>query len=299
MIGLPIAVFLLTRSMLLALASVPIAMAVPKRYLARMRRKRLETLETQLPDALLMMSGALRAGASFPSALEAVVHETAAPISQEFDLLMREIRLGIDLDIAMRNVEKRIPIPDFLMMTAAVTISREVGGNLAESLESVARTLREKLQMEGKIRALTSQGRMQGIVMTCLPLFLMLVLRYMEPKAMAPLFGEPVGWATLAVIGVMEFLGYVSIKQNHPHRRVNHAAIHCFCRQYRRDRDARRRLQIDQRPDRRRAARESRIPRPAAGVAAPALAARQFRGPSISASDSARSWSRKPICNCA
>jgi tight adherence protein B len=213
MVGLPIAVFLLTGSMLIAVASVPIAMAVPRRYLARMRKKRIEALEKQLPDALLMMSGALRAGASFPIALEAVVQESAAPISQEFDLLMREIRLGIDLDVAMRNVEKRIPIPDFLMMTAAVTIAREVGGNLAESLESVARTLREKLQMEGKIRALTSQGRMQGIVMTCLPLFLMLVLRFMEPKAMAPLFGEPVGWATLAVIGVMELLGYVSIKK--------------------------------------------------------------------------------------
>jgi tight adherence protein B len=142
-----------------------------------------------------------------------VVHETPAPISQEFDLLMREIRLGIDLDIAMRNVERRIPIPDFLMMTAAVTIAREVGGNLAEALESVARTLREKLTMEGKIKALTSQGRMQGIVMTCLPLFLMLVLRFMEPKAMAPLFTEPVGWATLAVIGVMELLGYFSISK--------------------------------------------------------------------------------------
>jgi tight adherence protein B len=213
MIGLPVAVFLLTRSFAIALASIPIAMVVPKRYLARMRQKRIETLEKQLPDALLMMSGALRAGASFPSALEAVVQETAAPISQEFDLLMREIRLGIDLDIAMRNIEKRIPIPDFLMMTAAVTIAREVGGNLAESLESVARTLREKLQMEGKIRALTSQGRMQGIVMTCLPLFLMLVLRYLEPRAMAPLFKEPVGWATLAVIGVMELLGYASIKK--------------------------------------------------------------------------------------
>jgi tight adherence protein B len=213
MIGLPIAVFLLTRSLLIAAACVPVAMAVPKRYLARMRRKRIEALEKQLPDALLMMSGALRAGASFPSALEAVVQETTAPISQEFDLLMREIRLGIDLDIAMRNIEKRVPIPDFLMMTAAVTIAREVGGNLAESLESVARTLQEKLQMEGKIRALTAQGRMQGIVMTCLPLFLMLVLRYMEPKAMAPLFGEPVGWATLAVILVMELLGYASIKK--------------------------------------------------------------------------------------
>ncbi|HEY4296515.1 MAG TPA: type II secretion system F family protein [Paraburkholderia sp.] len=213
MIGLPVAVFVLTRSIVIAAACVPIAMAVPKRYLARMRQKRIEALEKQLPDALLMMSGALRAGASFPSALEAVVQETSAPISQEFDLLMREIRLGIDLDIAMRNVEKRIPIPDFLMMTAAVTIAREVGGNLAESLESVARTLREKLQMEGKIRALTSQGRMQGIVMTCLPLLLMLVLHAIDGEAMAPLFNAPVGWATLAVIGVMELLGYASIRK--------------------------------------------------------------------------------------
>lgn len=213
MIGLPVMAFLLTRSIVIALLAAPIAMTLPKKYFKRMRKKRIETLEQQLPDALLMMSGALRAGASFPSALEAVVHETTAPISQEFDLLMREIRLGIDLDIAMRNVEKRIPIPDFLMMTAAVTIAREVGGNLAEALESVARTLREKLQMEGKIKALTSQGRMQGIVMTCLPLFLMLVLRFMEPKAMAPLFTDPIGWATLAVIGVMELLGYVSISK--------------------------------------------------------------------------------------
>jgi tight adherence protein B len=212
-IGLPVTVFLLSHSILIALASVPLAMMLPKKYLARMRKKRIEAVEKQLPDALLMMSGALRAGASFPAALEAVVSESAPPISQEFDLLMREIRLGIDLDIAMRNVEKRIPIPDFLMVTAAVTIAREVGGNLAEALESVARTLREKLQMEGKIKALTSQGRMQGIVMTCLPLFLMLVLRFMEPKAMAPLFSEPVGWATLAVIGVMETLGYLSISK--------------------------------------------------------------------------------------
>ncbi|NYH15300.1 type II secretion system F family protein [Paraburkholderia bryophila] len=213
MIMLPVLAFLLSHSILIALAAVPVALTLPKKTLRRMRKKRIETLEKQLPDALLMMSGALRAGASFPTALEAVVQESSAPISQEFDLLMREIRLGIDLDIAMRNVEKRIPIPDFLMMTAAVTIAREVGGNLAEALESVARTLREKIQMDGKIRALTSQGRMQGIVMTCLPLFLMLVLRFMEPKAMAPLFNEPVGWATLAVIGVMECLGYLSISK--------------------------------------------------------------------------------------
>ncbi|CAG4893473.1 type II secretion system F family protein [Paraburkholderia saeva] len=208
MIALPIAAFLLSGSVLVGIVALPLALMLPKKVVARMRAKRIVALEKQLPDALLMLAGALRAGASFPVALESVVHESTPPIAEEFDLLMREIRLGIDLDVAMRNVEKRIPVPDFMMVTAAITIAREVGGNLAEALESVARTLREKLQMEGKIRALTSQGRMQGIVMTCLPLLLMLVLRFIEPVAMAPLFSEPVGWATLGVIAVMEFLGY-------------------------------------------------------------------------------------------
>ncbi|CAG4908472.1 type II secretion system F family protein [Paraburkholderia saeva] len=208
MIALPIAAFLLSGSVLVGIVALPLALMLPKKIMARMRAKRIVALEKQLPDALLMLAGALRAGASFPVALESVVHESTPPIAEEFDLLMREIRLGIDLDVAMRNVEKRIPVPDFMMVTAAITIAREVGGNLAEALESVARTLREKLQMEGKIRALTSQGRMQGIVMTCLPLLLMLVLRFIEPVAMAPLFSEPVGWATLGVIAVMEFLGY-------------------------------------------------------------------------------------------
>jgi tight adherence protein B len=208
MIALPVAAFLLSGSVLVGIVTLPLALMLPKKVMARMRSKRIVALEKQLPDTLLMLAGALRAGASFPIALDSVVHESAPPISEEFDLLMREIRLGIDLDVAMRNVEKRIPVPDFMMVTAAITISREVGGNLAEALESVARTLREKLQMEGKIRALTSQGRMQGIVMTSLPLLLMLVLRFIEPVAMAPLFSEPVGWATLSVIAVMEFLGY-------------------------------------------------------------------------------------------
>jgi tight adherence protein B len=210
---LPLAAYLLSGSLVAAAAMLPLALALPRRYLGWLRNKRVAQLEQQLPDTLLMIAGALRAGASFPVALESTVHEATPPISQELDLLLREIHLGIDLEIAMRNVEQRIPVPDFLMVTAAITISREVGGNLAEALESVARTLRDKLQMEGKIKALTSQGRMQGIVMTCLPLALILVLRLMEPEAMAPLFGEPVGWATLGVIAVMEFLGYRSISR--------------------------------------------------------------------------------------
>ncbi|MDN7528224.1 type II secretion system F family protein [Burkholderia orbicola] len=210
---MPPITYLLFGSVLFAGLALVVALTAPGRMLAIMRRRRTSQLERQLPDVLLMMAGALRAGASFAVALESVVSESPAPISQELELLVRELRLGIDLDIAMQNIEKRIPVPDFLMVTAAVTISREVGGNLAEALESVARTLGAKLQMEGKILALTSQGRMQGIVMTLLPVGLMFVLDFMEPDAMAPLFHDRIGWMTLGVIGVMEFLGYKAISK--------------------------------------------------------------------------------------
>ncbi|QUN29293.1 type II secretion system F family protein [Cupriavidus sp. KK10] len=211
--ALPLLTWLVSQNVFFAVLSIPVSLLLPRALVKKMQRKRLMAIEDQMPDALLMMSSALRAGASFPMALESVVAESRPPISQEFDLLMREVRLGVDLMDALRNMEKRIPVPDFLMVTAAITISREVGGNLAETLESVARTLREKHQMEGKIRALTAQGKMQGLVMTGLPLFLIVVLNHMEPVAMAPLFNSPIGWGTLSVIAVMEMLGYKAISK--------------------------------------------------------------------------------------
>ncbi|NTZ88886.1 secretion system protein F [Burkholderia metallica] len=210
----PGAAYVITGTMMFALVSFPICvMFFPRHFVRTERVKRLRQVEEQLPDALLMMAGALRAGASFPSALSGVAEDLPPPISQEFELLIRELRVGVDLDEALENMERRLPIPDLMLVTAAVTISREVGGNLAEALECAARTLRAKHQMEGKVRALTSQGKMQGIVMTCLPLLLMVLLRFMEPAAMAPLFYSPMGWGTLAVIAVMEVLGYFSIRK--------------------------------------------------------------------------------------
>jgi len=109
-------------------------------------------------------------------------------------------------------METRLPMQDFIMVVAGMRISREVGGNLADILETLADTLRRKHQMEGKIKALTAQGRMQGIVMTGLPIFLMLILTYMEPEAMAPLYHEWYGWITLGIVGVMEVIGYLGIR---------------------------------------------------------------------------------------
>ncbi|PFH21002.1 MULTISPECIES: type II secretion system F family protein [Burkholderia] len=211
MLALPALVYAVSENLVFAVIAVPLSLLAPRLIVRRMQTKRLFNIERQLPDTLLMVASALRAGASFPIALESAVQESSPPISQEFALLIREIRLGVDMGDALEHMEKRIPVQDFLMATAAISISREVGGNLAETLETVARTLREKQQMEGKIRALTAQGKAQGWVMTGLPIFLIAVLDRMEPVAMAPLFDKPVGWATLAVIAVMEFLGYKAI----------------------------------------------------------------------------------------
>ena len=110
-------------------------------------------------------------------------------------------------------MEKRLPIPDFIIALSAIKIAREVGGNLIEVMETLANTLRRKASMEGKIDSLTSQGRLQGKVMTGLPVLLGLVLMQIEPEAMSKLFTTPVGWGTLTVIVVMETLGFMTIKR--------------------------------------------------------------------------------------
>lgn len=213
LVVVPAVVWLATDNPVIAAAAAAVVILIPKFAVNFLRKRRFKQFEMQLPDALLMVSGALRAGASLTVAMEGMVKEQRPPLAQEFSLMLREQRLGVDFDTALRNMEKRLPLPDFIMVVAGMRISREVGGNLADILETLADTLRRKQQMEGKIAALTAQGKMQGLVMTCLPLFLMLVLTHMEPEAMAPLYHTWYGWATLAVIGVMEVVGYVAIQK--------------------------------------------------------------------------------------
>jgi tight adherence protein B len=178
-----------------------------------MRKKRLRRFEEQLPDGLTMLSGSMRAGASLNIALENLVKEQPAPLSQEFELFMREQRIGTDFDVSLQHMEKRLPIQDFAMLSSALRINREIGGNLAEIIESLADTLRRKHQMEGKIDSLTAQGKLQGIVMTGLPVLLAFLLYFIEREAMEKLWTTPIGWTVMAVIIVMETMGYIMIKK--------------------------------------------------------------------------------------
>lgn len=213
LIALPVVAWFVTGSLVLVLMCVVLAFIGPRYVLRFIAERRLRQFEQQLPDALMMVTGALRAGASLPIALDSVASEAKPPISQEFDLLLRELRLGVDFGVALESMEKRVPLQDLALVTAGMALSREVGANLAETLESIAKTIRAKLQMEGKIRSLTAQGKMQGIIMAMLPVFLIMILNFMEPEAMEPLFSAWYGWVTMAVIVVTISIGYHFIRK--------------------------------------------------------------------------------------
>jgi len=209
----PLLIWLLVGDLLTAVAVFILLAVLPGILYARIRKKRLKKFEEQLPDGLMMLSGAMRAGASLNIALEGLVKEQPAPLGQEFELFMSEQRLGTDFEKSLDHMEKRLPIPDFAMLTSALRINREIGGNLAEIIESLADTLRRKQQMEGKIESLTAQGKLQGIVMTGLPLLLGVLLYFLEPESMEKLWTTTIGYGVLAVIFFMETLGYVMIRK--------------------------------------------------------------------------------------
>lgn len=198
---------------LLGLGSACAAAALPHPVLAWLRRRRLRRIEAQLADALQIVAGALRAGVALPAALQQLVREGRPPLAQEFDLLLREHRLGVRLDSALEHLAERVPLQAMTLVVAAMRIAIETGGSLAEALERVAVTVRSQLAMEGKVRALTAQGKLQAIVVGALPLVLLLVLEGMEPEAMQLLWTTRMGWATLAVIALLECFGILLIRR--------------------------------------------------------------------------------------
>ena len=213
LILIPIVLLVILDNPLVAVVSGVVVAFMPRYIVKYLQNSRLELFEKQLPDALLMVSGGMRAGASLSVALESMVKEQKPPLAQEFDLMLREQRLGVDFDNALSNMEKRMPLLDFVLLVAAMKITREVGGNFAEILESLSHTLRRKHEMEGKIKALTAQGKLQGIVMAMLPVFLLAILTFMEPDAMAPLYNTLYGWGVLLVVSIMITIGYLGIQK--------------------------------------------------------------------------------------
>lgn len=195
-------------------AMLVLALGISPRLLySTLKARRLRAAVNQLPDALLSVATNLRSGMSLTQALETVMVHQPAPLGQELGLTLRELRIGIPYAEALDNLHRRVPEIEVQLVIAAMKVSREIGGNLAEALERISVTLRRRLQMEGKIRSLTAQGKLQGIVMTGLPVFLGLSLYQLEPRAMRYLIEAWYGWVTIAVILTLEVVGYHFIQK--------------------------------------------------------------------------------------
>jgi len=213
MIAGTLVVWFVTDSILLAILGLVLLASMPRIIYARMRAARLKKFDQQLPDSLMMIAGGLRAGLSLTGALHHLVEEAPAPLRQEMGLVLRENRLGMPLDSALTNLARRVPTTTTILVVSAMRVANETGGGLAETLERTSTTVRRKLQMEDKIDALTSQGKLQAWVVGSMPIALMLVLNHIEPVGMHGLWHTTPGWIALAVIFVLEVIGVMLIRR--------------------------------------------------------------------------------------
>jgi tight adherence protein B len=178
-----------------------------------MKKRRAEKFKEQLVDALITLTNALRSGFSLPKAFQLIAHDMPRPICQEFSILVQELRLGIETEEGLRNMLKRMPSEDLDLVVTSVAISNSVGGNLAEVFDKIGETIRERRRIEGRIDSLTAQGKMQGIVVALLPIFVGCAINYLTPDIFEPMLTTWAGWIIIGVMCVMEAMGYFFIRK--------------------------------------------------------------------------------------
>jgi tight adherence protein B len=224
--GVPLVMVLL--SPLVSFLGSPIAWVVgivvgwwaPKFWLNRRKSSRLKAFNSGLSDTIMLLANSLRAGSSFLQSVEMVCREAQAPLSTEFSRVIREVNLGLPLDDALSNLGRRMKSDDLDLMITAIAIQHQVGGNLAEILDTIAFTIRERVRIKGEIRTLTAQQRMSGYVVGFLPVALVVLLSVIAPSFMAPmlqqppaLFGQPAGLFILGLGGLMMGIGFILIRR--------------------------------------------------------------------------------------
>ncbi|MFQ5341888.1 MAG: type II secretion system F family protein [Anaerolineae bacterium] len=186
---------------------------VPRLYIRHRRGKRLEAFNSQLEDVLMLVVGALRAGHSFLQALSIVVDEIPPPASDEFGRVVREVGLGLSLQEALANLVRRIDSDDLDMVVTAVNIQQEVGGELAQILDTISETIRERVRIEGEIRVLTTQQRYTGYVLGFLPIGLGILIFFLNPEYITPMFKPGPLLIVPAIALVLEFFGFLAIQR--------------------------------------------------------------------------------------
>lgn len=176
-------------------------------------QRRLKQFNAQLGDALILIANSLRTGYSFLQAIEMVSREMPQPISMEFGRLLKEMNLGVIAEDALNNMAKRMNSDDLDLVITAVVIQRQVGGNLAEILDNISNTIRERVKIKGEIKTLTAQGRVSGIIISLLPICVGVLIYMMNPEYIRMLFTHPAGKIMLTGAIVSQIIGIALIRK--------------------------------------------------------------------------------------
>ena len=186
---------------------------IPYGWVNGQKNRRMNQFSEQLPDSLDLMTSALRAGLSFPAALQLVAQESPEPLAQEFAITFDEQNLGLDVKEALINLTERVESLDLKFFVTAVIIQRETGGNLAEIMESIARIIRERFKILGDVKSRTAHGRLTGMILSILPLALGVFFTMIAPNYMLTFFRDPAGQALLMVCVVLQVMGFFWIRK--------------------------------------------------------------------------------------
>ncbi len=185
----------------------------PRFFISYLRKKRHQQFEAQLVDGLLVLSNALRSGMNLVQAIETLEQEMEAPISQEFGLVIRENRLGVNIEEALENLAKRIPSEDLSLLVTSINIVHGMGGNLMEIFDSMAEVIRERNKLKGKTDALTSQGKLQGIIVGLMPTVIGVIMYFMDPAAMQRMFTSAIGIISIGIMLGLQITGFFILKK--------------------------------------------------------------------------------------
>jgi tight adherence protein B len=188
------------RNVVIGLVLVLAAIIVPRLIVSQRRATRLRDFNSQLADTITLLANSMRSGYSLLQAMELVSREARPPMSTEFERVVREVGLGLSPDEALGNLVRRIQSDDLELMVTAINVQREVGGNLAEILDTISSTIRDRVKLKGEIRVLTSQQQYSGYIIAAMPVALALVLFAINPSYMTRLFTET-HWCGLCLVG--------------------------------------------------------------------------------------------------
>ena len=199
--------------LLVASPAAMLGLFMPRWTLSFLKQRRRRKFNLQLVDTLVSMSNALKAGFSITQTFETIVKDGENPIAQEFDMFLQQTRMGVNFSDALTQLEQRVGSDDMTLVAMAIETARKTGGNLTEIFEKISATIRERIRIENRIRTLTAQGRLQGLVVGAMPLIIGIALTLVDPRTMMPFFHSPFGMGIIVGALVLVTCGGLLIRK--------------------------------------------------------------------------------------